>query len=151
MSLATWKREFYPKTAKQAARGSALAAARHSLQKWTGLLAKNLRKHGVGRGRGGVRDTTNSFNFCDWFLFDANSCSLCQKFLDVDAPFLDDGTPCLALACATCPLAETLGGHSCAADDQPYDVFAETGDPNPMIRALRRTVSMLEAKSRKRA
>ena len=136
MSLVTWKREFYPKTAKQAARGSALAAARHSLQKWIGLLAKNLRKHGVENNESGVWDSTNSFD--DWCSFDASTCSLCQKFLDDDAPLL------ALSSCATCPLAETLGGRSCAADDQPYNVFAKTGDPNPMIRALRRTVKRLE-------
>jgi len=139
MSLKTWKREFYPKTAKQAARGSALAAARHSLQKWTGLLAKNLRKHGVESNGSGVWDSTNSFD--DWCSFDASTCALCKKFLDDDAPF---PVP----ACATCPLFETLGGRSCSTYRQPYDVFSATGDPNPMIRALRRTVKRLEREAK---
>lgn len=44
MSLATWKKEFYPVTAKRCSKKNALA---HSLQKWLGLRGKNLAKHGL--------------------------------------------------------------------------------------------------------
>lgn len=42
MSLKTWKAEFYPITATQAATRGDLAAAEHSLKKWEGALADGL-------------------------------------------------------------------------------------------------------------
>jgi hypothetical protein len=70
------------------------------------------------------------------FPFDANTCALCAKSF-AQSPLL---YPCIA-----CPLFKHLDGRSCAAVGQPYDVFDDTGDARPMLRALNAVVRKLRA------
>ena len=142
MSLKTWKAEFYPTTAKQSARGSALNAARHSLQKWTGLTKASMKRHGVRiNGYREVQEAGASEYRDDSFVVDDESCSLCEKFFG-DPRYDDD-------CCIKCPLYKTLGGKRCDGDKQPYLVWADTQDPAPMIAALRKTVKRLEKEAKR--
>jgi len=45
MSLKTWKEEFYPVEAEDAA-SNPIEATKHSIQKWKGAMAESLEKHG---------------------------------------------------------------------------------------------------------
>lgn len=49
MSLQSWQDEFYPVEADQPQ--TQLDAARHSLQKWQGVMKKNLKRHGLTLNR----------------------------------------------------------------------------------------------------
>lgn len=46
MSIESWKQEFYPVPAEEAATGN-VAALKHSIVKWHGLRSENLKKHGL--------------------------------------------------------------------------------------------------------
>lgn len=46
MSIESWKQEFYPVPAEEAATGN-VAALKHSIVKWHGLRSENLEKHDV--------------------------------------------------------------------------------------------------------
>lgn len=137
MSIASWKKQFYPITAKAAAKQGDLEAAEHSLQKWEGVAAKHLAAHGLekvgSRLQGG-----GSF-----FYFDGKTCSLCERFYDA-AVDVENYT-----GCRTCPLAQTLKRPCTWMNEDgsdsfgPYEQWVEDGDPQPMIAALRKTVRRL--------
>jgi len=84
MSLETWRKEFYSIEANAVPEEKAV---KHSLRKWTGLLKKNLKKHGVSPDQ--IRDSIRT---------GVSSCALCQHFFDlncVDCPiFLESGKRC---------------------------------------------------------
>jgi hypothetical protein len=124
MSLETWKKEFYPIEASEEM--SAKEAIEHSLRKWKGLRSENLDKHGVD-ARAEVQYIFGEDSF---LAIDGSSCALCVKFLE-----LDENLPW----CYHCPLAKTLG-RSCGSDGMPYITWMETGNPEPMIKALRKTL-----------
>lgn len=126
MSAESWKKEFYPITAQ---RCSKKKAVEHSLQKWTGALKKNLKKHGL---------TAVPINF------DSNTCALCVRYADLDFTGDGDGD-----VCGPCPLYMHLGNR-CFYDSwldvynedgtYPYDYWKDKRDPKPMIKALRATL-----------
>lgn len=134
MSLKTWRAEFYPETAKQAAKRGDIAATEHSLRKWLGLRAGALEKHGVSQIAMGIQDAeSNSF----WF--GATTCALCVRHIQG--------------WCLKCPLAAVTGAQcgSAISDDDPYSIFEANGNPNPMIAALRKTLRRLKAQARRKA
>ena len=53
MSLKTWKKEFYPQSAKRTKQSEAVE---HSLHKWRGILPANLKKHGLNRDINRIED-----------------------------------------------------------------------------------------------
>lgn len=123
MSLDTWKAEFYPTEASEAA-GSDLEATRHSLRKWEGLRTDALAKHGMVRyGLVGIS---------------GRECALCQRYI-LRHPDME---------CTGCPLAATTGMTCDEGDegDDAYSVFTRTGNAEPLIAALRATLARLEAK-----
>lgn len=132
MSLQSWKDEFYPKEPTK--RMTKIAALRHSIQKWTGLLPKNLEKHGVS-----LNGTWLNVNLEGGMLIDASSCALCVKFLSRKYNAELKG-------CAACPLAQFLG-NECdkLGKDRPYNRFVLEHDPKPMLRALKATLKNVEA------
>jgi len=83
MSLKTWKKEFYPIPADKCPKSKAIA---HSLQKWTGALKKNLKKHGCFIAATSVDDDD------DRLLFGIDTCAACQHYLHGDRD------------CSECPL-----------------------------------------------
>lgn len=135
MSLASWKKEFYPKSANQTKRG--IDAISHSLKKWSGLTKANLRKHKVIIRNGAVVDPSKDFS--DLYI-DADTCSLCRVYYSHSwQPDKD--------SCAACPLYIALGGKSCDDSGQPYRVWSnDFGSPMPMIRALKKTLKLWKDK-----
>lgn len=118
MSESTWLAEYYPVPAWQAA-GDSITAIRHSLKKWEGLTQISLASHGL------------EYPPID---IDASTCALC-KFTDAIARG----------GCEGCPLYELLGDVDCSEDGAPYQEYDDSGDPTPMIDALRNTLDIEEA------
>lgn len=132
MSIKTWKKEFYPITAKQAAKMSLVKAVEHSIQKWTGLQGGNLKKHGLHSDHHTKWILDDNDNFC----IDEITCALCMKFV------AQSGN------CKGCPLFESLG-HRCddSSKNPPYQQWTYNNNPAPMIKALRKALKWVEQNS----
>lgn len=133
MSLASWKREFYPITAKQAAKQGDLAAAEHSLKKWEGALPENAKRHGVIVDGIELLANGRAFSFVD------KTCALCERH--ASPPPFPAGQEC-----EKCPLGITLGRPCAGWDDEPYGAMESDSNPRPMIAALRKTVKRLRGR-----
>lgn len=118
MSLATWKKEFYPVPASKVSKKNALA---HSLKKWEGTFSASLARHGIRLSNGILYDEEGfEFEFGD------TDCALCVNHRqEVDS-------------CQSCPLFKSLG-RVCYGNESEYAEFLK-GNPKPMIFALRRAV-----------
>lgn len=134
MSLETWKAEFYPIPAYEVDSWNAVA---HSTQKWIGLREENLLRHGCRRVEDDatmiVADENSGFSF----EVSGISCALCVWHIDrreVGAP-----------RCGTCPLKLALDARCDETDDLPWRQYTYSGDPEPMIAALKKAAE-LEAK-----
>lgn len=133
MSFKTWTDEFYPKPPSN--RMTKKAAIEHSIQKWTGLLLKNLKRHEVhleGTWLTGSPEDTGGM------IIDGDSCALCVKFVSRKYTTELGG-------CAACPLALYLG-NPCdkTGANRPYTSFLTSHDPRPMIKALKATLKKME-------
>jgi len=133
LTLKDWLAKYYPtKANSKEARKDPIG---HSLRKWRGLREKVLEQYGLGRGSWGeIKE--------DWlrtFDIDDLTCALCVKYKN---DRLDDNTSeGHFAACATCPLSLTLG-RPCdygKTEDSPYKTWCDTGDAEPMIKALVKT------------
>jgi len=114
MSITTWKKEFYG-SLKEASK-SDVKALKHGIRKWTGLLPKNLEKHGVFREEYYfITDTVNTFEI------DMTTCALCERHFHVKE-------------CSKCPI------NDCCCDGGPYIKWDEEGNPRPMIRVLKKAL-----------
>ena len=123
MSMKTWKAEFYPIPASRCAKKRSL---QHSLLKWTGLLKKHLKKHGLEQvDRYWITDSNGSE-----FYLDDKTCALCIWHIQ---------------DCTGCPLV-LWGGGDCFDDGNPYMVFGMDSDARPMIRALKKAIKASEKK-----
>lgn len=123
MSVKTWKKEFYPISAKSPK--TKLGAIKHSIKKWRGLTIENLKKHDVETSKyfSCIRDPK------EVFIIDAGSCALCNLYL---YPNNDMERKCLE-----CPLYSILNKKSCDVGMRsPYAIWADKKNPNPMIHAL---------------
>jgi len=131
MSLKTWKKEFYPIPADKVSKGEALD---HSIRKWTGLLPRNLEKHGLIRGGGGVIFAASNMDFC--LSVNASTCALCQH-ADIN------GTECTG--CILCDARRGIPCDRCTSDEQksPYYEFSHNGKATPMLRWLRYAKRMM--------
>lgn len=136
MTLKTWKKEFYPVTAKRAAKGSVVKAVEHSIRKWVGLRPSNLKRHGMVSYwvSGDIAEEGHTLTF---LYIDGQSCSLCQKFVAVN--YGD---------CSGCPLYESRGQVRCDCtgdtEGNPYGAWRTKGDPMPMIKALRKSLKWIK-------
>lgn len=122
MSLKTWKNEFLKTTAFQSM--SKKEAIEHSILKWTGLLEKNLKKHGLCITLSG---TIIEPDGSDQLRISGSNCALCVKYIG-------------GSQCPKCPLSQHLGGRCDLfgiGKSQPYTHWQETRDPRPMIKALK--------------
>jgi len=109
MSLETWKKEFYPVPASTVSEKNAV---KHCLQKWTGLLKKNLRKHSV-----------KSYDICDSIGTGSTSCALCLYYLDDN--------------CVSCPIfLETR--LRCEDSKSHYIYWLKKDSALPLVQLLRR-------------
>lgn len=136
MSLKTWKAEFYPITAKQAARKPLVVAVEHSLQKWIGLKPANRKNHEVFVGIWSSEIWTEDGNV----PITSETCSLCQKFLVKNS------------TCSGCPIFESRDGVRCddeadGEDESPYHYWTLDSDPMPMIKALRKALKWAKENS----
>jgi len=115
MSIATWKKEFYPIPAGEIEEQNAIA---HSLQKWTGLLPENLKKHGI------EIDLNNDL-YDGTFLFYINSgtCALCAYYI-------------YSTVCSDCPIYIKTG-NECGESLSQWVIWADSSDPQPMIELLK--------------
>lgn len=141
MSLETWIKEFYPVPAQDVSEKKAL---NHSIVKWTGLLPKNLRKHGVEwAAPRAIRDAVT----LDTFDIDVTTCALCvhhcRSFGEME--------------CEGCPLNQYLGMP--CDHEEPDRLDAELyqrsvgpfGDAKLMLDALKGAKKQLAAAAKESA
>lgn len=127
MSIETWKKEFYPVSAKEFVDGEVRPSeiVAHSLRKWEGLSAYSLDKHALNKAGAYIYDG------CQVIDQGGSSCSLCQAFYREHS-------------CVGCPLYEMLD-RNC---DSEYQAWVHTGDTRPMIYVIQRTYDMVSAKEK---
>lgn len=115
MSVYTWKEEFYPTYPESAS--DIHEAIYHCLHKWKGMLPENSDRHGIMHINGDhdILDKDDHF-----FAMDNTSCALCIMMNDVYH---------------NCPLS-IVGNQPCYCTGAPYDVWHDTGDARPLVRAL---------------
>jgi len=114
-----WRRKYYPAPARRVRKKDALD---HAERKWMGLRPAVLWKYGL---RVYNRD-----------IYDEND----NLVLEVNGQTC---APCLWFKCTTCPI--TVAGGSCGGDSGLYCRWGCTGDPEPMIRLLRKAKRMQAA------
>ena len=118
MSVETWFAEFMPVPAESAV-SSDRAACEHALRKFTGLLPENLDKHKVEFVYlSAIRD-----HEITRIVTGSANCSLCHRYL--------------AANCAGCPL------YLCYTATGLYKAFTVTGNPQPLIDALKSILEKL--------
>lgn len=123
MSLETWKAEFYPISAAEAAQDGRLAAIKHSLQKWSGLTERQLRAHDIAKAG---RSTLVSAGPYRSFDINSSTCALCSLYLKSRS----------FERCKGCPLVALLGAPCDTGPCNPYNAFTVDDKPGPMIDAL---------------
>lgn len=116
-----WFAKYYPVQARLVSKKDALD---HSLRKWIGLRKKNLEKLGLKEPPIDVSDIT---------------CALCKHYAD------------LSPACKGCPLIKAGDGRRCDEsksedEDAPFFHYHDSGDPEPMIRLIRKAIKARDAK-----
>lgn len=136
MSLASWKEEFYPIPAGEA-KGDALTAVDHSLKKWEGLRADNMKKHECYGAGSSISDEPLSVVTDEGTMrLDSNSCALCM--------YNDEQKGCY---CDSCPITLATGspcddGYGDREDEDglaPWDEWTTNHNPEPMIAVLETT------------
>lgn len=123
MSLATWKPKHYPIPASKCTEDGALE---HTLQKYLGTRKTALKRHRLVAINGTLTDGVYKFGFGH------KTCALCT--------FYRADRHCHS----ACPLLRETG-MLCGRHGSAYDRWCETGDPEPMIRALRRAIKKQKA------
>lgn len=148
MSIATWKEEFYPVPASRIVKKDAAA---HSLKKWRGLTKANLKKHGLEKDYALIIPYTGAA----FFRVDASTCALCIRYYSKDVEVEDDYRDYAReyeyQACSKCPLFIALGNNPCTYApknrlNSPYGKWIDTGDATDMIKALEKTVKLVNKK-----
>lgn len=130
MSIASWKKEFYPvNAASKRATASPLAAAKHSLRKWIGLRPENLEAHGLWNN--GLYKILECGTNDEAFRIDSDSCALCQLI----KPERN------GQGCGECPLAIVRGGAPCDGkkSNESKSPYAASS-PEPMIGWLEKAI-----------
>lgn len=131
MSLGTWKEEFYPIPANACKKKDSLA---HSLQKWIGFRKANLKKHRVRFVCNQLVDNLNRSK--QFSAAGLGSCALCTyHYGDM---------------CIDCPLLIARKNVKCfksnSIEMSPYSAHIKKGDPNPMIRLIRKAIKQSKKK-----
>jgi len=138
MSIKTWRKEFYPVSAR--ARKAKQAPAAHSLQKWLGLRKEALERHGLTLDKGSLLTERGTLVF----EMDDTTCAFCAVHRDdeFETPWerrcSKNGDPC--------PLIALRHGLRCYENElrpyrlSPYDALIIKNNPEPMIQLLQRAV-----------
>lgn len=154
MSLTSWKKEFYPiKAGSKLATATELTAVDHCLTKWEGLREKNLVKHGLPK-----KDTVYVGELIGdleeaGMEVDNTTCALCHRHKIAGSE--SESPPSFHMRCSDCVLfdlrygfecyrAITLGSGVIPEERSPYGMFTQLGDPEPMIRLLKKAKKHLE-------
>lgn len=121
MTLISWLNEFYPVEIDDLD-SDQKAYLEHSIRKWTGLRPENLAKHGMEfeKDGGWIEEIDMPMQI---FWIDASTCALCRAYQESSND------------CTICPLYALLDSR-CDQDEMPFSIWSETGDPEPMIKAL---------------
>lgn len=143
MSLNTWKKEYYP---IRASKVTAEAAIAHSLQKWRGLRPQILADHRLRLNVRPSQPVVVDDDGGETLTINGESCALCAVYMRENED-----------ECATCPL---FALRNCSCDDvpdedevtacSPYDQFALSGDPEPMIELLEKALARQTEKQTKK-
>lgn len=124
-----WLKKYYPVAAKDAA-GSDAEAIKHALVKFPGLRPEVLKEYGITRDDIFLRVGHNKA----FFSVTGSTCALCERHYMTKR------------SCKNCPLSWVGAECANAKGDDPYMVFCDTGDPEPMIQALRKALALVEKK-----
>lgn len=122
MSLASWKKEFYRTPANKVSKGYAL---RHSIRKWTGLLAVNRKKHKVFL----QNCTLFEIKGYETLTIDGSSCSLCRHHEKNH--------------CETCPVVLKTGTRCFTA----YEKMSDLNRVGPMVNLLKKALTKRGSKN----
>ena len=128
MSIATWKKEFYPILAEKCSRTKALD---HSIRKWSGTTRDALRRHGVKKNNGYLIDARGND-----FIFGWETCALCLRFENC----LTDREPA-----NTCPI-KLVTGKECFSQ---CDSWMNDNDSRPMLALLRKVKREMAKRGKK--
>lgn len=120
MSIETWKAEFYSPVEETTKKD----AIDHSLRKWEGLKANNLKRHGLGRTLDG--DLYDLATRLRVFGVDGYTCALCHHYYT-----LED-------RCRNCPIAKFLKKDRVESCDGQYSAYTQKGRITPMITLLKK-------------
>jgi hypothetical protein len=112
--------EFYPVEAKHSLKEDSLD---HSILKWTGLKAENLKEHQLHTTPLGIADDKGRE-----LGIDAGTCALCFHYRDYPS-------------CEECPLAISRAGHPCdytmgSEEYSPFTYWIREDNPMPMLENL---------------
>ena len=124
MSIATWKKEFYPTPADQCTAANALD---HGILKWSGTTKAAMKRHGLTKIDKFVVDNQGR-----GFPFAGPTCALCRH------------SSTAGLACCDCVIEQTTG-MSCF---EAYVRWCQTGAPRPMLALLRKVKRALARKGK---
>lgn len=127
MSIETWRKAHYPKSAEEAS-GSDKEALEHSIVKWRGLRRKAFARHGVQYTLGCLWDKQHSMNALP---MGNSTCALCVRHTTNPTEEI----------CVNCPLYKARGNVNCFTAKgrevmSPWHQFTLARDPEPMIRWL---------------
>jgi hypothetical protein len=121
MSITTWKKDFYPVSARNA-NISHIKALDHSILKWSGLHDKILKQYGLYAKYDELFDLeTNKVVF----NIDGSTCALClyDNTVENDEP------------CSICPIT-VYAKKTCGVE---YRFFKMTNSPKAMLTLLKKT------------
>lgn len=128
MSLASWKKKYYPAPAESAT-GSDLEAVQHSLRKWRGAEPAVLSKHGLAHSWEYIYDKDDPG---EDFIFAGNTCALCRR--------VPDCNECIGTRANGCECSGSL--------ESPYYRFRGDGNLEPMIAWLRKALALAKKEAR---
>lgn len=147
MSYKSWAETYYPEPASCLAawnprRWMLVRATEHSLRKWQGLRPGPLAEHGlkvITQAAGAAALWDSKQGRAPHLYLTGSTCALCAAVVD---------------ECQHCPLAQARSSDGNNAvpcdverDDEsvsPYHQFVMTGDPEPMIQWLKKTLENLK-------
>lgn len=132
MSVETWMAEYYPTPADSPKLNTDEKRILHALKKFKGARPEALKKHGVRFVRSGF--LIAGIDRSIFFEFDGASCALCFQYLDYEH---ND--------CSKCPLAEQ--GDMCDSEGEkdPFSIFYQTNNPEPMIKSLKKALERVKS------
>ena len=136
MSIATWSKKFIG--SMEEAVKSERASIEHGLRKWKGLRKRNLNRHKVYLESTSVKSVDGGFPI----LICSENCALCKRYY----------RRFNAITCIECSLFKVNKESPCdGGPESPYNIFAHTRNPEPMINLLQRALDALDEREKTNA